>query len=273
MYQKWDNVLQQLKQHDNSLIAYSGGTDSNLLLKAAAESKINVLAVTARAEIFSKTMLATAGETARKLGVPHEFADFDIFHIKEFASNPPDRCYHCKRSLIHLFKKVAQEKGYTYILDGTNADDLKDYRPGLQALSEEEVISPLKEAGLFKTEIITLSKKFNLSVIPEDACLASRIPYGEQVSASKLHQIELGEGFLHTLGFKQCRVRHHGSIARIEVPADNFEALMDHSVRKTIHNYFEGLGFAYAALDLEGYATGSMNKSLEKETMPWNTKE
>ena len=273
MYQKWDSVLQQLKQLDNSLIAYSGGTDSSLLLKGAAESKIRVLAVTARAEIFSKAMLVTAQEKARELGIPHKFADLDIFHNPKFVSNPPDKCYHCKKDLILLLKKVAREKGYTYILDGTNADDIKDYRPGLRALSEEGVISPLKEAGLTKKEIIALTQEFNLPVVPEDACLASRLPYGERISAAKLHQIELGEGFLRDLGFKQCRVRHHGSIARIEVPTDYLDDLIDPPVRLTICDYFESLGFTYTTLDLGGYVAGSMNKPLGKEPSPWTTKE
>jgi len=267
MLQKWERVLKQLKQLDNSLIAYSGGTDSSLLLQAAAVSKIRALAVTARTKVIPKTALAAAEQKAQEIGIPHQFVDFDVFQVPGFSSNTPDRCYHCKKHLIQLLRKVAGENNCRYILDGTNADDAKDYRPGMKAIEEEGVISPLWEAGLTKKEILSLSGEFDLKVMPSDACLASRVPYGENITPAKLEQIELGEALLHRLGFRQCRVRHHGNIARIEVPADEIERLVEQHLRKTILDYFQSLGFIYTAVDMRGYLSGSMNMALKKENL------
>jgi uncharacterized protein len=273
MYKKWNCVLEQLKQLDSSVIAFSGGTDSSLLLQAAAQSKIRAIAVTARAEIFPSKAMSAAEQTASAFGIPHLFVEFDIYQITQFASNPQDRCYHCKKSLISLMKKAAAENNFRYILDGTNADDIGDYRPGLKALTEEGVISPLKEAGLTKKEILLLADEFNVPATPSDACLASRVPYGETITHVKLNQIEQGESFLHTMGFNQCRVRHHGNTARIELKAGDIERLVRQKNREKILAHFGSLGFTYTSIDLRGYVTGSMNKPLRKETLPWKTKE
>ena len=269
MYKKWERVLDQINSLDRTVVAFSGGMDSTLVLKAASQAKSNILAVTARAEIYPETEFQRAEQTAQALGIPHIYVDFQILNEEEFSSNPKNRCYICKKRLLTLLKRIAKENNCSYVLDGTNADDLKDYRPGLKALFEEGILSPLKEAGLTKREVLLLAEEFKLPVIPSNACLASRIPYQEPITSAKLRQIEKAEALLHDLGFKQCRVRHQGVTARIEVPPVDLERLMHQPTREIIATYFEGLGFFYTALDLRGYKTGNLNKPLQKEALQW----
>lgn len=264
MYSKWELVIQQLKKLESAVIAFSGGLDSSLLLQAAVQAEIRTLAVTARADIFSPTELAHAEKTALRLGIPHMFVDFNILNCSEFTANSPDRCYICKKALLCLLKDIAGKSNYSCVVDGTNASDLQDYRPGLKALREEGVISPLKEAGLTKKDILLLSEQFGLPIVPDNACLASRIPYGIQITHSKLQMIERAESLLHSLGIKQCRVRHEGNTARIEVPLYEFEKIISDKNREIILSGFERLGFLFTALDLRGYTSGSLNKQLGK---------
>lgn len=264
MDRKWHTVLEQFKRLDSAVIAFSGGMDSTLLLAAAAQVQAKVLAVTARGDIFSSLELARAEQTAQELGIPHMFFDFEILHDSEFIANGADRCYLCKKALIAILKYIADKKEFVHIIDGTNADDVHDYRPGLKALSEEGVLSPLKEAGLTKGEVLLMAERLNLPVIPSNACLASRVPFGHLITSRKLKQIEEAEQMLLSLGFSQCRVRHHGEIARIELPESGFRKILSAEMREKIIVFLESLGFDYISLDLLGYVTGSMNKSLKK---------
>ena len=273
MNKKWNLLLARFKQLDNSVVAFSGGTDSTLLLFAASQAGSKVLAVTATADVYQQAETTRAGRVARELGVPHIFAYSDILSVEDFTNNSKDRCYFCKKNLIHMLRKIAQENNCSYILDGTNADDIHDYRPGLKALSEGGIISPLREVGLTKKEILELTKEFGLPITPGNTCLASRIPYGTPINRAELRQIEQAEELLHTLGFKECRVRHHGDIARIEVPEGDIEKITDETTRKTILSNFEKLGFIYTAADLRGYVTGSLNKPLTKEALEWKPKD
>ncbi len=262
MQRKWDKVLTQFKQFEYCLIAYSGGTDSTLLLEAAVQADSHALAVTARGNIFPEKEVSHAEMTAKTMGIPHLFVDFPILEVSQFSLNPKDRCYVCKKKLLGLMQQVAEEQGCTHIVEGTNLDDLADYRPGLQALTEEGIISPLKEAGLTKEEIRLLARQFGLPVRPSSPCLASRIPYDEPITLLKLSRIEKGEAFLDSLGFTPNRVRCHGELARIEVPPADVERLVSQANRNAIVEYFEVLGFAYTAMDLRGFVSGSLNKIL-----------
>lgn len=264
MHRKWEKVLTQFQQFEYCLIAYSGGTDSTLLLEAAVQTGIPALAVTARGKIFSETELFQAGKTAESRGLSHLFVDFPILEQPDFCLNSKDRCYLCKKQLLSLIKQVSLEQGCSHIVEGTNLDDLADYRPGLRALAEEGIISPLKEAGLKKKEIIQLVEEFKLPVRPSSPCLASRIPYGESITLAKLRRIEGGETLLKSLGFNHCRVRCHGDVARIEVPPADFESLLSDTNKNSIVEHFEQLGFGYTSLDLQGFVSGSLNKLLKE---------
>jgi uncharacterized protein len=264
MYVKWEQVLRQLKSIDSAIIAFSGGLDSTLLLQGAAQAQTKVLAVTARADIFPQSELVHAEQTALRFGVPHMFADFNILNCTEFTSNPGNRCYVCKKRLIGLLKEIARVNHFHFIIDGTNASDLTDYRPGLKALQEEKIVSPLKEARLTKREILLLAEEFGLPAVPDNACLASRIPYGQPITSQKLEMIEKAESLLHSLGFKLCRVRYEGDTARIEVPERDFEKIMIKKNREAILSGFESVGFLFTALELHGYASGSLNKLLKR---------
>lgn len=264
MHRKWEKVLTQFQQFEYCLIAYSGGTDSTLLLEAALQAGIPALAVTARGEIFPETELALAGKTAEDMGIPHLFVDFPILEHPDFCLNSKERCYLCKKQLLRLMQQVFRDKGCSHIVEGTNLDDLADYRPGLQALAEEGIISPLKEAGLTKEEIIKLAEEFSLPVSPSSPCLASRIPYGESVTLAKLKRIEAGEALLKSLGFTPCRVRCHGDVARIEVLTSDLPKLLSKTNRNSILEHFEQLGFVYTSLDLRGFVSGSLNKPLKE---------
>jgi uncharacterized protein len=186
------------------------------------------------------------------------------FAIKGFAENPENRCYLCKKVLFEGFLKIAAEHGITYLIEGSNVDDDGDYRPGMQAIKELGVLSPLREAGFTKAEIRKLSREMGLSTWnkPSFACLASRFPYGEAITLEKLKAVETSEQMLFDLGFKQARVRSHGNLARIEVAADEMEMLMSPTIRETIYAKIKNAGFVYAALDLLGYRTGSMNETI-----------
>ena len=260
------NLLKDLlAQMERVLIAYSGGVDSTFLLKVAQEVLgEQVLAVTITSPVYPAEETAQAKAFAQQLGVRHEVLTADNLTQPYFVNNPPDRCYWCKKDLFTLLANLAQEHHLNYVLDGTNVDDLGDFRPGMKAVQELGVRSPLKEAGLTKAEIRVLAREFGLPIWnkPSLACLASRFPYGTRITPENLGQVGQAERFLWQAGFTQVRVRHHDNIARIEVLAADIPKLAGESFRRQFVAYLKELGYAYVTLDLEGYRTGSLNEVL-----------
>lgn len=251
----------------SAIVAYSGGVDSTYLLKASFDVLgENVLAVTACSSTYPASERQQALDIADKIGTRHKFIIAEELDIPEFSDNPPDRCYYCKKELYTKLLHVAKEENIANVFDGSNADDINDYRPGSKAIQELGIKSPLKQAGLTKDDIRELSKKLDLPTWdkPVQACLSSRFPYGNKITKEKLTQVEKAEVFLKSLGLTQLRVRHHDSVARIETSPDEFNILLEKRIE--VYNQLSDLGFTYVTLDLEGYNTGSLNRLLPDET-------
>lgn len=249
------------------LVAYSGGVDSTLLLKTARDVLgPRALAVTVATEVHTARELREARETAAGIGAPLRVFRARLLGRPTFVSNPPDRCYHCKKALFALLVRLARDGGVAHVVDGTNADDDADFRPGRRALAELGVRSPLCEAGLAKRDIRALSRRLGLPTAdrPARACLASRFPYGTRITAGDLRRVGAAEEALRRLGFDQARVRHHGSVARVEVPAGRIPRLLDPDVRGRVVRALRKLGWTYVTLDLAGYRTGSLNEVLRR---------
>jgi uncharacterized protein len=250
---------------DSLIVAFSGGADSAYLACVAHDVLGDrALCVTADSPSYPRRHRDTALALVSQLGLHHEFIQTHEMDRAEYRANPANRCYFCKQELYTELLRIARERGITAIADGNNADDRGDYRPGREAAREFGVRSPLDEAGLTKAEIRALSQAVGLPTwdLPASACLSSRVPYSSEVTAEKLHAIERAEDFLHDLGFRLCRVRHHGETARLEMNPDDMSRALEPGTRDAIIRELRALGFRYVTLDLQGYRTGSLNEVL-----------
>ena len=264
--EKLENLRASIARSGPLAVAFSSGVDSTLLLKVAADVLGGgVIAVTARSRSFPERESREAAQFCTELGVKQIFTDVDQLSIKGFRENPPDRCYICKKELFGTMMAAAAEQGFSKVAEGSNMDDLGDYRPGLRAISELGVLSPLREAGLYKAEIREISRELGLPTWKKQsfACLATRFMYGEHITDEKLERVDRAEQLLMDLGFGQLRVRIHGEdgkLARIEIMPEEFEKLL--ACREEIVREFKKFGFEYTAMELAGYRMGSMNGSI-----------
>ena len=262
--EKTDRLIRLLKAYPSVIVAFSGGVDSCFLLHVAHEVLgENTVAATIRSPLHPQREIRFAGEFALRYGIRHIVVESDRIEPEALAANTKDRCYICKTHTIMALKRVGAEIGIAHIVDGANLDDLGDYRPGMKAAREMGVESPLMAAGFTKADIRRMSRQRNLESWnkPSMACLASRIPFGTPITRELLRQVEEAESLLLELGFAACRVRHHGGIARIELPVDQIERFLSNDVRAAVVQGLRDLGFRFVALDLEGYRQGNMNPS------------
>lgn len=263
---KYEQLLEYIKSLGSVAVAFSSGVDSTFLLFAAKEALGDkIIAVTASANFVPKRELDEATIFCNEHDIRHEVNLIDGLKIEGFTQNPKNRCYICKRAIFETFLSLADREGINAILEGSNVDDEGDYRPGLQAIAELGIKSPLRQLGFTKNDIRVLSKYLNLPTWEKQsfACLASRFVYGETITAEKLSMVDKAEQLMFDLGFNQVRVRIHNMMARIEIMPDEFEKLISDDIRNRITKSFKEYGFEYVTMDLIGYRTGSMNEVLK----------
>ena len=271
LQEKYQQLQAIFKEMDRTLIAYSGGVDSALIAKVAQDVLGDrVLAITAISPSLLPEELVEAEEQAASMGIAHEIVETQEMENPNYTSNPINRCYFCKSELHDTLKPLALERGYPYVVDGVNADDLRDYRPGIQAAKERGVRSPLAEVGFSKLEVRELSKQLGLSWWdkPAQPCLSSRFPYGEEITLEKLQRVGRAEIYLRKLGYRNLRVRSEGQTARIELPPEKIQEFVINTDLSQVVKAFQNYGFSYVTLDLEGYRSGKLNQVLGSLPIP-----
>lgn len=264
--EKYNILKTNLLSCGKVLVAFSGGIDSTFLLKTSRDVLGDgAIAATAVSPIYVQDEIITAKEFTKSLGIRHILFEINHFDLEKFTDNSPDRCYYCKKELFKSLKPIAVNENVRIIIEGTNLDDIKDYRPGLKAVIEENIYSPLTEAELTKDEIRFLAKRIGLSnwARPAQSCLATRIPYYKKIKVKDIERIDKAEKFLMDIGLRQVRVRLHEDIARIEIGMEERKSFFAEGFMDTIVKRFKELGFKYITLDLEGYRIGSLNEMLE----------
>ncbi|RMF72932.1 MAG: ATP-dependent sacrificial sulfur transferase LarE [Planctomycetota bacterium] len=263
---RYSALQDRLRELRSVLVAFSGGVDSAFVLKAAVDTlgPQRVLAVTARSPAVPRGELAAVGALAAEIGATHEFIDTGEFDDPNYVANPENRCFFCKSELYASLAPLARERGLAHVINGVNADDLGDYRPGLTAAENHGVVAPLADCGVGKAELRAMAAALGLSIHdkPASPCLSSRVQYGEQITPEKLRRIDAAESFLRSLGFRELRVRHHDTLARIEVPPEEIARFVDAKLRERIDVELRRLGYQYVTLDLRGFRSGSMNEVL-----------
>jgi len=265
--EKYLNLINYLKDLGSVVVAFSGGVDSTFLLKVAKEALGDkAAALTINSPYIPKWEIEEAKGLVKEIKIRHEFLEVPTI-IDEIKFNPKDRCYLCKTAVFTMVKEFAAKNGYKYVVDGTNADDINDYRPGLRALKELDIKSPLLENGLSKKEIREFSKELNLPTWnkPPYACILSRIPYGTELKVEEFEKIEKSERYLMDKGFMAVRVRSHGDLARIEVPREDIHRLFNENLLNEISVKLKEFGFSYVSLDMQGYKIGSLNIGIEEK--------
>ena len=262
---KYQLLIKELEKYGSLAVAFSGGVDSTFLAKVAFDTLgAKALAITVDSEAYPPENIRECRKLADQIGIRLTEIKKTVCDIPEFSENHPDRCYHCKKALFNIMLKRAEEEGIHILSDGSNHDDIEDYRPGIRALDELNIKSPLRDLGFAKNDIRILSKDLGLPTWNSQpfACLASRFSYGTRITPELLEKIWKDEAMLRDLGIKYYRVRHHGDIARIELDPKGMDILMNKSIRGKIVNHMKSLGYIYITLDLKGYRTGSMNEVL-----------
>ncbi len=264
---KLTKLINILKGMQSAVLAYSGGVDSTLLLKALQISKIRTLAITAASEIVLHDDLLMAKKMTTELGMEHRIIETCVLLKEEFLQNTPERCFFCKDELFRRLAAIASSGRYRVLIDGSNVDDALDYRPGMKAAAKYKVKSPLTEAGLAKTEIRELSKQLGLQTWnkPSSSCFASRFPYGQRITTGAIKRVAEAEEFLMGLGFHEVRVRDHCTIARIEVNEKEMGLLLLPEKRSLVSKKLKFLGYRFVSVDLDGYRTGSMNRTIVRK--------